>query len=334
MLLAPPRPRFTLPPGVPFAAGFALLAGVAAVVCGLAPVGVSVAAVFLFAGPHNWFEARYILGRLPARAGKLWPFFLVSVAGVVGLTAWFALLPWLFAVPAFGGYEQETVSGWTTAALGWVALLVWVRSRTAPRFDGGWVWAAAAGLVAVAWLVPWLLPTLLVYCHPLVALWLLARELRRSHRSWLPAYRVALPLVPVLGLGLVALLWVAPDLPGDDPLTAAIARHSGGESVPWVSNRLLVALHTFLELVHYGVWVVLMPLVGLKSAPWDMTSIPAARRGGNWKRGVVALLLFGLLLVAVLWAAFAADYAATRTVYFTVALLHVLAEVPFLLRML
>ena len=33
-----------------------------------------------------------------------------------------------------------------------------------------------------------------------------------------------------------------------------------------------------------------------------------------------------------LWAFFLADYPLTRDVYFTVALLHVLAEVPFLLR--
>ncbi len=334
MLLAPPKSRLALPPGVPFAVGFASLAVAAAVVCGLAPVWVSVSAVFLFAGPHNWFEARYILGRLPARAGKLLPFFLVSFVGIVGLTAWFAALPWLFEVPAFSVYYRETISGWTTALVLWVATLVWMRSRTAPRFDGGWVWAAACGLVAVAWLVPWLLPVLLVYCHPLVALWLLARELRRSHRNWLPAFRVALLLMPALLAALVALLWNAPDLPGNDPLALALARHSGGDHIAWVSNRLLVALHAFLELVHYGVWVVLMPLVGLRSAPWDLKTIPTARRGGNWKRGVVALLCFGLLLVTVLWVAFGADYATTRTIYFTVALLHVLAEVPFLLRML
>jgi hypothetical protein len=35
-----------------------------------------------------------------------------------------------------------------------------------------------------------------------------------------------------------------------------------------------------------------------------------------------------------LWGAFLADYPLTRDVYFTVATLHVLAEVPFLLRLL
>ena len=36
--------------------------------------------------------------------------------------------------------------------------------------------------------------------------------------------------------------------------------------------------------------------------------------------------------VLLLWGCFLADYPTTRDVYFTVALLHVLAEVPFLLR--
>lgn len=333
MLLTPPKPTLTLTPGVPFATGFVALAVVAAVVCGLFPIGVSIAAVFLFAGPHNWFEARYILGRLPARTGKLWVFFFVSFLGIVGLTAWFAALPWLFDLPAFGNYQTEVISGWTSLLVLWIALLIWMRSRTAPRFDAGWVWAAACGLVALAWLVPWVLPVLLVYIHPLIALWLLGRELRRSHRHWLPAYRLALLSMPVLFAGLVSALWNADDLPGTDQLTLAITRHSGSDSIPWVSNRLLVAAHTFLELVHYGVWVILMPLVGLKSAPWDTGSIPAARRGGNWKRGVVALLCLGLLIVGVLWVAFLADYTTTRSVYFTVAMVHVLAEVPFLLRM-
>ena len=49
--------------------------------------------------------------------------------------------------------------------------------------------------------------------------------------------------------------------------------------------------------------------------------------------GVAAVLLFGLLIVVTLWVCFGLDYDTTRHVYFTVAMLHVLAEVPFLLRM-
>src|SRR5207248_8121144 len=81
-IAAPPavRPRA---PGLPLAAGFAGLAAGAAVLAGGFPIGFSIATVFLFAGPHNWLEARYVLGRLPARVGKLRGFFLLSAAGIV-----------------------------------------------------------------------------------------------------------------------------------------------------------------------------------------------------------------------------------------------------------
>jgi hypothetical protein len=42
----------------------------------------------------------------------------------------------------------------------------------------------------------------------------------------------------------------------------------------------------------------------------------------------------GLFAVAILWLGFSMDYSTTRDIYFTVAIAHVLAEVPFLLKML
>ncbi|HUR53624.1 MAG TPA: hypothetical protein VMZ71_05815 [Gemmataceae bacterium] len=320
----PPTPRT---PGLPFALGFAALALGAAVLSGVLPVSVSIAAVFLFAGPHNWFEARYVLGRLPARAGKLHAFFVTSALGIVGLTAAFPLLPLANDATAY--------ALWNTAFLFWVGALVWMRSNTNPRFDGGWVWPLACLLSASVWLQPIALNVALVYLHPLLALWLLDRELTRSRRSWRFAYRWAVALVPVL----LAVLWWrlhdAPDLPGADPLglTAKIVDHSGAWFLAGVSTHFLVAAHTFLEVVHYGVWVLLIPLVGLRSWPWQLDTIPAARRNRTWSRGVAAVLLAGLAVVLVLWVCFAVDFATTRSVYFTVAVLHVLAEIPFLLRM-
>ena len=76
----------------------------------------------------------------------------------------------------------------------------------------------------------------------------------------------------------------------------------------------------------------IIPMIGLRSAPWNLGTIPAARRSPAWKRGVAIILLFGLLIVLVLWASFLVDYGTTRYIYFLAALLHVLAEIPFLLR--
>jgi hypothetical protein len=95
---------------------------------------------------------------------------------------------------------------------------------------------------------------------------------------------------------------------------------------------LLVATHAFLEMLHYSVWLVAIPLVGLRTAPWRLTAVPLARRSTRWQRAVGGLLLAGGLLVLLLWGCFLSDYAAVRDVYFTVAMVHVLAEVPFLLR--
>lgn len=92
-------------------------------------------------------------------------------------------------------------------------------------------------------------------------------------------------------------------------------------------------MHAFLELIHYGVWIVVLPLVGLKSTPWRIDTVPLARRGRQWARGVATVLGCGGLAVAILWACFCVDYQTTRHVYFTVTVLHVLAEIPFLLRM-
>jgi hypothetical protein len=224
-------------------------------------------------------------------------------------------------------------AGWNTAFLFWVATLVWMRSRTNPRFDGGWVWPVACLLAAGVWLNPLALNVALVYLHPLLALWLLDRELARSRPQWRRAYWCVLACVPLL----VGVLWWhlrdAPDLPGTDPLTQAIINHSAGWFFDGVSTHFFVAAHTFLEMVHYGVWIVLIPLVGMRAWPWELRTIPAARRNQSWARGVSALLLFGLLVVAVLWACFLLDYPTTRSIYFTVAMLHVLAEIPFLLRM-
>ena len=95
-----------------------------------------------------------------------------------------------------------------------------------------------------------------------------------------------------------------------------------------------MATHVFLEVRHYGVWVAMIPLVSLESAAWRIQDVPLAKRSPRWKWGLSMFLVFGAMLVLVLWAGFFLDYPLTRDIYFTVAMLHVLAEIPFLLRLL
>ena len=319
--------------GVMLAAALVVIAITAALLAGWAPIAFSIATVFIFAGPHNWFESRYILGRLPARAGKLWGFFTLSFVGIIGLTAAFAYIP-SYLGSASAALEAGTLYAiWNTAFLLWIATLIWMRSRTNPRFDGGWVWPLAFLLIAGVWIYPFAFSVALVYLHPLMALWLLDRELRRSHPEWRPAYHAGLLIVPLLFVMLYWRLHDAPPLPGDDPVSIAIQQHAGDWILTSVSNHFLVAgAHVSRDraLRRLGhpdtVDRLSVEAVATRRDPRGTT-----RR--RWRTGVAAILLFGLFIVGVLWACFLIDYGATRYIYFVVALLHVLAEVPFLLRM-
>jgi hypothetical protein len=320
--------------GLPLAAGLGALAIGAAVLAGWLPLTFSIVIVFLFAGPHNWFEARYFLERLPARAGKLLPFFALSAVGVVGLTVSYPLLPVL--IEFIGGNEEVAgtiLALWNSAFLGWIGVLAFMRANTSPRRDWGWLIPFGFALLAVAWRWPYHFSLALVYLHPLMALGILDRELGRSKPHWRPAYRVFLAVLPVLLIGLCWHLRDAPPLPENDMLMLRIAQQAGSDwAFPGVSSHVLVAVHTCLEMIHYGIWVLVIPLVGLRQAPWKLDSIPAAKRN-PWQRSLVAaLLIFGAATCAALWAGFAADYLTTRDIYFAVATAHVLAEIPFLLR--
>src|SRR5437764_3137006 len=72
-----PRSQFSF---IGLALGFAVAA---CVLAGALPIGFSIVTVFLFAGPHNWFELRYFLARTPPRWGPLAPFFAIGIGGVL-----------------------------------------------------------------------------------------------------------------------------------------------------------------------------------------------------------------------------------------------------------
>lgn len=318
-------------PAGSFAAATLGLMVSAAFLAGWAPLGFSIVTVFLFAGPHNWIEARYFLARLPARWGKLRGYFLLGLGGVFGLTACFAALPGL--VRSWDGDSQVTVFAvWNSVLVLWIVTLIHLRSRQNPKRDWWWTWPVSVGLIAAAWLAPQWWGLGLIYLHPLVALWILDRELRRSRPEWRLSYHACLACLPLV----LGILWWhlagAPALPGEDVLSMRITNQAGADLLRGVSSHLLVATHTFLEMLHYSVWLIAIPLVGLGSLPWRLQRVPMARRSPLWRLAILGLLLAAATVVLLLWGCFLADYPATRDVYFTVAMLHVLAEVPFLLR--
>ncbi|HVQ36095.1 MAG TPA: hypothetical protein VMS31_01085 [Pyrinomonadaceae bacterium] len=340
-----------------------VLLGCALLSAGLAswlPLQVSIVTVFLFAGPHNWFELRYFLMRLPVRFGRSRSFFLVAFAGIGLLTITYLSLPVLYSFGIASGDGWSTIlASWNTLLLLWLALLVWLRGKQKLRRDWSWAFAAALGLVSLNWLRPEFFSLAIVYLHPLVALWFLDRHLRRARPEWLGAYRRCLCLLPLLLAGMIWQLTRTPSLPDDNGLFWRITQHAGAELLPGVSSRLLVSVHLFLEMLHYAVWLLALPLIepltrsatqpktmetqprprlnsGQLSARriWNVKTVPLARHPRGFPRLVATTLAFGVFLVAILWFGFAVDYSTTRDVYFTVAIAHVLAEAPFLLKML
>ena len=323
---------------------FALVAlavvAASALFAGWMPLRASIITVFLFAGPHNWFELRYFIARLPARLGRSRNFFVVAFAGIASLLVTYAALPLVAQASVWGGDEWTLALGvWNSLLVLWLAALVWMRGRQSSRRDWSWCFAAAGALIAANWLSPQMFSLGLVYLHPLVALWFLDRHLKRtrSTHAWRRAYHLVLLALPFF----VGLLWWqladAPALNGSDALTLRITRHAGSEILRNTSSHLLVATHVFLETIHYGVWLLALPLVGASRSAswWRFESLPLVshtRRG--WPRLIRTLLVVSSFCVVLLWLAFLADYTTTRDLYFTLAMAHVLAEAPFLLRML
>jgi hypothetical protein len=326
-----------------FAASVIACACLSAVLASWLPLQLSIVTVFLFAGPHNWFEFRYFLMRLPVRFGKSRNFFVAAFAGIGLLTAGYAALPILYNFTLWSSDAWSMVlAAWNTLLLLWLGVLIWLRGKNKQRRDWSWAIPVALGLCTLNWLAPEPFSLAIVYLHPLVALWFLDRHLRRTRPEWLHTYHQCLVLVAALLAGIILRLTQTPSLPDDNGLFWRITQHSGAQLLPGVSSHLLVSVHLFLEMLHYGVWIVALPLIAPaalrakqnRSRIWEVRSVGIARHPRGFPKLAGAALLFGAFVVAALWFGFSIDYSTTRDLYFTLAIAHVLAEAPFLLKML
>jgi hypothetical protein len=300
----------------------------------LLPLQLSIVTVFLFAGPHNWFELRYFLMRLPVRFGRSRNFFLTAFVGLGALTLVYISLPLVYNATTLSDDAWSTViATWNTALIVWLGALIWLRSKQKPRANWAWLIPLGLALCSLNWLGPNFFSLAIVYVHPLVALWFLDRHLRRTRPAWSRAYRRSLCLIPLILVGMIWQLSQTSSLADSNGLFWRITQHSGAEVLPQVSSHLLVSVHLFLEMLHYAVWIVALPLIGSRARFWDVKTVPVARHPKGFPRLVAGALVVALIAVAALWFGFSIDYATTRDVYFTVAIAHVLAEAPFLLRM-
>jgi hypothetical protein len=328
-----PAHRIAISPWM-FAAMLIASAGLSAALASWLPLQVSIVTVFLFAGPHNWFELRYFLMRLPARFGRSRNFFAVAFVGIFLLTITYISLPALYYTNVWsGGNFPDAIATWNTLLLLWVGALVILRGRQNAQRDWFWVLPIVFMLCALNWMAPQLFSLAIVYLHPLVALWFLDRHLRRNRPEWLRTYHRCLILLPLLVAGMIWQLGRTSSLADDNGLFWRITQHAGAELLPNVSSHMLVSVHVFLEMLHYAVWIIALPLIGASGAVWNVRTIPLARRRGGFPKLIAAVLVCGVIVVAVLWLGFSVNYAATRDLYFALAIAHVLAEAPFLLRM-
>jgi hypothetical protein len=320
--------------GAPLLAVIALAVMVAAaLLAGSAPIGFSIVTVFLFAGPHNWIEFRYFLSKMPAHWGPLRGFFILAIGGVLALSALFAVIPFIGKAANWNDQTWGMASSiWNSLLLIWLATLVVLRGKEKRGRDWSWAIPVSLALIALVWMLPQAWDIGLVYLHPLIALLFLDRELGRRRPQWRPAYRLCLACLPVV---LCVLWWQLADsapLAGQDMLTMRITHHAGADTLGGISSHLLVSTHTFLEMLHYGVWLIAIPLIAVRAAPWQLQSVPLFRRSRPWRSVVIGAVAASAVTVLVLWACFLGNYATTRDVYFTLAIAHVLAEFPFLLR--
>ena len=327
--------RFGLSSTYVFFGVFVVACAAAAMIIGSFPLQLSIITIFLFAGPHNLMEFRYFAARMPVRWGRSRLYYSVGIGGVVLLTTsyltmYFASGNWLWSLESWA----VLTAVWNTLFIFWIGALVYLRGRRRPGSDRSWAIPAVFFLAALAWVVPQYWSLSLVYLHPLIAMWFLERQIRRTRPEWLRAYHGCLLSIPVFLLVLWITLSGRPNLTEETNLFWRINQHAGSEILPSISSHVLVSTHVFLESIHYFVWLLLIPLVDKRAIPWRLGDVPLFGNSKGFPKVFVAFLVFGILAIIALWVGFALDYTTTRDIYFAFAIGHVLAEFPFLVKLL
>lgn len=327
--------RFELTSAHVFLMSFVAACALAAAVIGSFPLQLSIVTIFLFAGVHNFMEFRYFAARMPLRWGKSRLFYTVGIGGVIVLAAayltlYFASGNWLWSLDSW----TTLTAVWNTAFVLWLGLLFYLRGKQRPKSDWTWAFPIAFLLAAMAWIVPQYWSLSLVYLHPFIAMWFLERQIRRTRPEWLSSFHYCLASIPLFLVILCFSLAGQPNLSEETNLFWRITQHAGSQILPGISSHVLVATHVFLESIHYFVWILLIPLVDWRAIPWRLDEIPLFAKNGGFPRFVIGAVVVSLLLVVALWFGFAIDYTTTRDVYFAFAMAHVLAEFPFLIKML
>jgi len=301
---------------------------ISAVLAGTAPVGFTLVTFCIFGAPHNFCEYRYFLSRLPSRLGPLKPFFITSFAGVTVLFLMELAMIALIRMNAISAPSATTILlVWNELLIFWILALSLIRYR---RHFGellvGNILIASIASVG-NFLSPYAFSLVVSYVHPLLGLWILDRELLRTRKDWVKPYRLCLLTVPVSVLCLG--LWLlGQSLPAG--MVSTISTNIGSRIFASPTSPLFLGLFGFLQMVHYGIWVVAITVAAQGWRRWRLNRIPVLRNRQNLRRVMAAVVLLGLVAMVSFWIGFRVDYTTTNEIYVTVATLHVLAEIPFL----
>ncbi|MET0580097.1 MAG: hypothetical protein ABW122_15680 [Ilumatobacteraceae bacterium] len=299
--------------------GLAAAAVVALLVAVNAPLVTTAVALMLFGVVHNVAELRYVGGLF---AGLLRGRYLVVLGALITGIVVSRLLGALFG----GGWavRSEIVMAYGLLA---AAVVVGLRHRS----PGGM--AAGLGLLAVLASVSLDHPdqhvVVVTHLHnlvPLVFLWELSTAMPRVHRHAFRgvqlAWVVVVPAVILVGAF-------------DGPLSrssmsfglgdrAAVAPATAPPNV-WGSTvgLRLLAVFAFLQLMHFLVWVAVIPRCSPAATAMFERRVPALRGRRPWVlAGAVAAALAVLFVV---------DYGQGRTVYAALASYHAYLELPVVL---
>ena len=270
---------------------------------------------------HNALELRYVGGRFP---GLLQGPYLL---GLVGLITGIVVARLIGSIAGAGwSVRAEILLSYGLLA---TAVVVGSRARSRRRWRAPAVaLLAGAALVSLRW--PDHHVVVITHLHnlvPLGFLWELSRPMarrpRRAFRATQLGWVVVVPALILAGLFDGALPPGAADVPG----LGGISRIAPFSSLPdtWdtTAGRRFLAVFAFLQLMHFVIWVVVIPRCTPRATATFEARVPVLRgRRFWWVAGAGAGAFAVLFLV---------DYAEGRSAYAALASYHAYLELPILI---
>ena len=303
----------------------------AALLAGLLPIWFAFTIVMVFGAPHNWLEFRYFLARMPSQIRPVGRFFAVAFLGATLLAVSQSTIFYFMQQEAIEpSFARWLFLAWNELLLFWISLLFFTRYRHVSKAVTLLTFFLIFVMTMANILSPLACISMLAYAHPVLGLCILERELRRSRKSWLRQYHWGLLLIPVGCTVLLATLGMRPADPVYVQTLVALSGNTIYRLLDGVSPVALLAIWAFLQMIHYGVWILIVPIASRSWSSYRLERVPVLRRSPGLRTIAAAVSGGAALLVLIFWCGFYLDGATTMRVYTLLAVLHVLAEIPFL----